>query len=229
MGRCAFALLNYISAPSYDDAVIGGAVQAIDDLREIVLSALLPSSAADSPSGVLRNALEEGAAEEHDVVAFVAQLLTGMTGPICAALCTAAISIKKLALSEDRHDDVSDLVERSLAAEPPFHVAARRAVESFSLFGKPINRGDHVFLILASVTEDESGCPVDKSKRGTGHNAFGRGMHYCIGAPLSRLYLSIAVDLLLRRGVIDRLNTDSVGRDRLRGMTNYSTLPLRDL
>ena len=55
-----------------------------------------------------------------------------------------------------------------------------------------------------SANRDERvfACPADYDPRRDGlnrHLAFGKGVHFCIGAPLARLELEIALRLLLER------------------------------
>jgi cytochrome P450 len=50
----------------------------------------------------------------------------------------------------------------------------------------------------------------DVRRTDAGHLSFGGGIHFCIGAPLARLELRIAVPLLLRRLPGLRLAPDAV-------------------
>ena len=75
---------------------------------------------------------------------------------------------------------------------------------------KPFNdrfgfrQGDRVILLLASANREESLFPdPDKfdilRKNAAEHIAFGRGVHFCLGAPLARLEGQIALKRLLDR------------------------------
>jgi cytochrome P450 len=60
-----------------------------------------------------------------------------------------------------------------------------------------------VIVILGSANRDPSRFPdpdtLDLMREDVKHLAFGRGSHYCLGAPLARLEAEIALTTLLRR------------------------------
>jgi len=72
------------------------------------------------------------------------------------------------------------------------------------LRGQTIRRGESVIVILGSADRDperfEEPDALDlASKRESRHLGFGRGSHFCLGAPLARLETEIALGTLLRR------------------------------
>ncbi|WP_245994381.1 cytochrome P450 family protein [Tengunoibacter tsumagoiensis] len=86
---------------------------------------------------------------------------------------------------------------------PGFAATNRWANEDFELGGKLIRRGELVVVVLASANRDEQqfshANELDITRRENRHLAFGKGIHYCIGAPLARLEGQIALGTLLRR------------------------------
>ena len=60
-----------------------------------------------------------------------------------------------------------------------------------------------MIVILGSANRDPSRFPapdtLDFTRADVKHLAFGRGSHYCLGAPLARLETEIALTTLLRR------------------------------
>ncbi len=93
------------------------------------------------------------------------------------------------------------LVEEVLRFDPPLHLFTRTAYEDVTLFGHHFRRGDEVGLLLASAGRDESAY-VDAARfrpdrrDGPANLAFGAGLHFCVGAPLARLELQIALPIL---------------------------------
>lgn len=99
---------------------------------------------------------------------------------------------------------VPQAVEELLRYDGPVERALTRwAAEDVELGGQRISRGQPVILILAAADRDpahfqEPGV-LDIDRQPNPHLAFGRGAHYCLGAPLARLEGEIAINTLLRR------------------------------
>ncbi|WP_377270024.1 cytochrome P450 [Peterkaempfera sp. SMS 1(5)a] len=79
----------------------------------------------------------------------------------------------------------------------------RIATEDVTLGGVTIPAGDAVFLSFASANRDEAVFPdadrVDFARAADPHLAFGHGIHHCLGAPLARIELAVAIEELTRR------------------------------
>jgi cytochrome P450 len=79
----------------------------------------------------------------------------------------------------------------------------RWAATDVELGGHTIRRGELVIGILNSADRDGDRFPepdrLDVRRADTKHLAFGRGSHYCLGAPLARLEAEIALETLFRR------------------------------
>jgi cytochrome P450 len=95
-------------------------------------------------------------------------------------------------------------VEEILRYEGPVERSLNRwAATDVELGGQTIRRGDLVIPILNAAGRDPSRFPepdrLDVTREDTRHVAFGRGSHYCLGAPLARLEAEIALETLFRR------------------------------
>lgn len=94
-------------------------------------------------------------------------------------------------------------VEECLRISAPVHIFQRYALEDVELDGIRFRRGDKVAMILAAANLDprKFGDPLAfKPDRDEGANlSFGAGIHFCIGAPLARLELNVALPILFRR------------------------------
>lgn len=79
----------------------------------------------------------------------------------------------------------------------------RIATEDVVIGGVTVPAGDAVFLAFPSGNRDaavfERPDQVDLRRTRPGHMAFGHGIHRCLGAPLARLELAVAVEELTRR------------------------------
>jgi cytochrome P450 len=95
-------------------------------------------------------------------------------------------------------------IEELVRYEGPVEQALHRwAREDVQLGDKTIRRGDEVIAILGSADRDPARFPdpdeLDLARGDNQHVGFGRGSHYCLGAPLARLEVEVALSTLLRR------------------------------
>ena len=102
-------------------------------------------------------------------------------------------------------EEMPEAVEEFLRYESPVQRSiARWVTEDIALGGQQFKRGDMVIAVLGSANRDsgEFAHPdvldIDRENNGA-HLAFGKGIHYCLGAPLARLEGDIALNTLLRR------------------------------
>jgi cytochrome P450 len=109
-------------------------------------------------------------------------------------------------LAELRADPslVPNAVEELLRYDSPVErTITRLATADVELGGQAIARGDFVIAVVGSANRDEAQFPdpgmLDLRREGGKHVGFGRGPHYCLGAPLARLETEIALETLLRR------------------------------
>ncbi len=110
-----------------------------------------------------------------------------------------------LLLKGSRCDITESAVEELLRFDPPLHLFNRFAREEVSLFGHTFAPGDEVACALASANRDpavfdtpEQFLPhrFEDMNRAAQSTAFGGGIHFCVGAPLARIELKIALTVL---------------------------------
>lgn len=95
-------------------------------------------------------------------------------------------------------------VEEALRIDPPLNWIPRIAAVDTEIGGEPIAAGRMVANSVGNANHDPSVFPdpdrfdLDRA-RDYPHFAFGYGKHFCIGAPLARLELRIALETLLER------------------------------
>ena len=95
-------------------------------------------------------------------------------------------------------------VEELLRYDSPVERTLNRwAATDVELAGQTIKKGDGVIVIVGSANRDASRFhdpdTLDLERDDLKHLAFGRGSHYCLGAPLARVEAEIALTTLLRR------------------------------
>jgi cytochrome P450 len=95
-------------------------------------------------------------------------------------------------------------IEEILRLESPAQGLFRSTTRDVEVGGTTIPAGARVMVHFASANRDDevfaaaAAFAPERDDR-TRHLAFGKGIHFCIGAPLARLELSIALPALLRR------------------------------
>ena len=99
-------------------------------------------------------------------------------------------------------DAVEETVEEILRFDPALHMFTRHAYEDIEVMGHSFHRGDQVGLLLAAANRDaEAWDRPDRFMPGRPikpHISFGAGLHFCVGAPLARLELQVALPILFR-------------------------------
>ena len=107
---------------------------------------------------------------------------------------------------------VAQMVEELLRFDAPLHMFTRYALEDCEFAGVQFKKGDVVGLLLGAANRDPSHFEsVDQfipERKDGGLTTFGGGIHFCIGAPLARLELQVALTVLFDR--LPNLHLDGV-------------------
>ncbi len=128
---------------------------------------------------------------------------------------------------ERLRDDSSLLdsaIDEMLRYDSPVQLDSRIAREPVEIGGKRIEPGQRVLCALGAANHDPEIFPdperFDVGRSPRNHLSFGRGIHYCLGAPLAKLEARIAFAGLLSRFESFRLVEEPRYRDHitLRGL-----------
>jgi cytochrome P450 family 142 subfamily A polypeptide 1 len=94
-------------------------------------------------------------------------------------------------------------VEEMLRWVTPIKNMVRTATRDVELHGQQIHEGDELMLLYPSANRDEDVFDdpfrFDSARTPNEHLAFGFGTHFCLGASLARLEISVMLDELLAR------------------------------
>jgi cytochrome P450 len=122
-------------------------------------------------------------------------------------------------------------IEEILRLESPAQGLFRVTTREVELGGATLPQGARVMAHFASANRDgcvfaepDTYCP-ERSDIGK-HLAFGKGIHFCMGAPLGRLELRVALPLLVRRLPGLRRGEGLVERERVFFARGFVSLPV---
>lgn len=99
-------------------------------------------------------------------------------------------------------DAIEGTVEEILRFDPALHMFTRHAYEDVEVMGHTFHRGDQVALLLAAANRDpglwDHPDRFNPARPVKPHASFGAGLHFCVGAPLARLELQVALPILFQ-------------------------------
>jgi cytochrome P450 len=157
---------------------------------------------------------------------------------------TTANLINNMMLALAAHPEVVRQLRQNLHAVPaateeflrydsPVLSIGRLVSEDLELGGKKLAAGDRVFAMLVSANRDaevfREPDALDVTRNPNPHMAFGKGPHFCLGAPLSRLEGQIALGAILERFSRIELREPVTSIPWLNSMVSHgpARLPLR--
>jgi cytochrome P450 len=118
--------------------------------------------------------------------------------------------------------------EELLRFDSPLQLFERTAVRDTDVCGLPVPAGTRVALLMGAANRDPARFAdpdrLQVARDATGHVTFGLGLHFCLGAPLARLELQVAL-----RTLLDRLpQLEVTGGTRRPGfvLRGWSSLPV---
>ena len=94
-------------------------------------------------------------------------------------------------------------VDELLRFDAPLHLFTRYSLLDQEYAGVSLKQGDKIGLMLGAANRDPERFAepdrLDFSRSPNPHVAFGGGIHFCIGAPLARLEMEVALPILFER------------------------------
>ncbi len=115
----------------------------------------------------------------------------------------------------EKHSDTA--VEEFLRFDSPLQLFERTAIEDVEISGVKIHEGEKIASLLGAANRDgrvfDNPDSMDITRSPNPHISFGGGIHFCIGAPLARLEMSIALPALIKRFPNLKLSNEPKRRD----------------
>lgn len=107
---------------------------------------------------------------------------------------------------------VSAVVEETLRYDPPVQLVGRIAADDITIRDTTVPKGDTMLLLVAAGHRDpeafERPDEFDPDRDQIRHLGFGKGPHFCLGAPLARLEAAVALSAVTRRFPDARIDGD---------------------
>ncbi|MGA9359987.1 MAG: cytochrome P450 [Mycobacterium sp.] len=128
------------------------------------------------------------------------------------------------------HSLIPIAIEELLRFEPPGpHVARYVATEDVSFQDQTVPAGSALLMMLASANRDERHFEdpdrFDIHRKPGAHLTFGRGAHFCVGAPLARLEGRVALEEVLKRFPEWQIDLDHARRSRTSTVRGWDSMP----
>jgi cytochrome P450 len=143
---------------------------------------------------------DEGRLSEDELVTTVILLLNAGHEATVHGLGNA---VKALLEHGARFEGSQAAVEELLRFDSPLHLFTRYALQDVEIEGVRLCKGARVGLLLGAANRDPAVFTqpgrLDLARAQNPHVAFGAGIHFCVGAPLARRELRIALSVLFRR------------------------------
>jgi cytochrome P450 len=98
---------------------------------------------------------------------------------------------------------VSAVVEETMRYDPPVQLMGRIAADDMTIGDTTVPKGDVMMLLLAAAHHDPAAVDrpdeFDPDRETIRHLGFGKGPHFCLGAPLARLEAAVALSKVTAR------------------------------
>lgn len=125
---------------------------------------------------------------------------------------------------------IAAAVEELLRYDSPVQGLSRTLTREVTLHGQTMHEGETVLLLFGSANRDERAFPsadvFDIDRKPDHQVAFGKGVHFCLGAALARMEARAALETILRRW--PHWDVDLASSTRLRSgpVRGYASLPI---
>jgi cytochrome P450 len=181
--------------------------------------------------------VQDGVFEEPEAIVLLQTLLSAggesTTSLIGNAVRILAENFDLQQQLREHAEQIPRFVEEALRLESPFRFHMRSVNHDTTLAGTAIPADSTVLLLWGSANRDPAEFTrpdeIDLSRTTPRHHvAFGRGMHFCVGAPLALMEARVVLTVLLERTSAIALDPDDAPRwvDSLM-VRRHEHLPLR--
>jgi cytochrome P450 len=197
------------------------AALAFTDYLKTVIAERRKAPKSDLLSHMLTAEIDGEKLSEGEVISTAILLLNAgheatvhTTGNGIKAILESGLDPKKL-FSDDAQTEAT--VEECLRFDAPLHMFTRYALSDLEFNGIPLRKGDVIGMMLGAANRDPArfanAGSFDPFRTDGANVSFGAGIHFCIGAPLARIEMQVAMKTLFDRLPKLRLASRPVYKD----------------
>jgi cytochrome P450 len=202
------AAVSEDTTQEYMEKVLLPHMQAFTDYLRAMFEEKRRNPKDDLISGLVRAEEAGDKLSEDELLAMVFLLLVAghettvnLIGNGMLALLQHPDQLQKL---KDDPSLIKPAIEELLRYDGPVETSTERfARKDIAIGGTVIPKGEMVMVVIASADHDPERFAnpdeLDITRADNKHLAFGKGIHFCLGAPLARMEGQIAIGTLLRR------------------------------
>lgn len=189
---------------------LAASMTAITELSGYIVKHLAQAIADphDDLIGELARACRDGQLSEFTAQLILVSLFSAggesTASLLGTAVSTLAGSPQLQAQLRDSPELLGGFIEETLRLEPPFRAHYRHVLRDTELCGVRLPADSRVLLLWGAANRDPEHFEAPNEFRldrpnSKGHLSFGRGAHFCLGAPLARLEATTVLRLMLER------------------------------
>lgn len=209
LARWGYASTQLLDGLLSED-LVNASMASLGELNDYIVEHLTAAQEApgDDLIGVLAGACAEGQIDRFTAQMILISLFSA-GGESTASLLGTLVTIlgEDPALQRRLRDDphlVAAFIEETLRLEPPFRTHHRHVLGDTELAGVALPKDSRILLLWGAANRDPSQFDSPDELRldrpmTKGHLTFGKGLHFCLGAPLARLEAGTVLRLLLDR------------------------------
>jgi len=203
------AMIYFPENPSQDTE--DARVSAVEEFRGYIKTLLAEKRthpAHDLISGLIQAEEEGDMLSEQELASTIWLLIIAGHETTVNLIGSGTLALlqhpEQLRLLQNDPSLISSAVEELLRYAAPVNLAGPRwASEDITLHDQVIRKGEMVLVSLVGADTDPrqftDPAALDLTREENHHLAFGKGVHFCLGAPLARLEAQIAFRTLIRR------------------------------
>lgn len=184
--------------------------------------------------GALLDAVDDETITPDEMLMMLIHISMAGNGPLAMSISNVIAALERHPEIRRRLIDDPDLiptaVEEILRWDSATHYVVRFALDDFKMWNRTIREGQMVYVMVGAANRDpdkfEDPDTIKLGRPSIRHLTFGMGIHFCLGAPLAKVELDVAIRSLLERwGEYRVVAAERGGSLQVRGYGKLEILP----